>query len=310
MHHHHHGDHACHPGADATGRVLLLTMGLNLAIPICQIIGGLMAQSLAVVSDAAHNFSDFMSLLLAYVALRIACRPPSLKFTYGYRRAETLAAMANVALLLGACLFILLESFHRIRNPQPVSGGLVAMLALVGVAGNGLSVALLHRGSQHDLNVRGALLHMVADLAMSVAVLVNGLILLYRPWYWLDPALSVLIVLFILKNCWSVLKEAGRVLMEAAPLDLDLTAIRSRLESLPEVVSAHHLHAWSVGSNSVFLTSHIQVPDQALSLIDPVAQRIRGLLLREFGIDHAVLEFEHCACGDNHTLCCRGEEEP
>lgn len=286
-----------------TGTRLLLTMGLNLLIPVAQIIGGVMANSMALISDATHNFSDFAALLIAYLAFRIARRGPSVRNTFGYRRAEIMAALINVALLIGAAVVITIEAAERIRNPAAVSGSIVVGLAAVGILGNGFSAWLLHQDAKHSLNVRGAFWHMVGDMLTSVAVLVSGAILYYRPWYWLDPVLSFGIVVFILKNCWGIAKESGLILMNSTPPHLDLEKVRRHLQELPEVCGVHYLHAWNVSSTSVAFSCHVVVPDQAVSRTEPLAEKIRHDLLESFGIDHPVLQFETAACGDGDLLC-------
>jgi cation diffusion facilitator family transporter len=285
-------------------------MALNLAIPLSQVVGGIMAQSMALVSDAAHNFSDFTGLLAAYVAYRIGRRPPSLSFSFGFRRAEILAALLNVGLVLGASAFILLEAMQRLRDPQPVAGALVVVLAGVGIVGNGLSAWLLHRGAEGNLNMRGAFLHMMADLLTSVVVLANGIVLLYRPWYWLDPLLSLGIVAFIVRSSWSVLGESVRILMEGTPGWMDMEEIRQRLASMQDVTDAHHLHAWTVTSGMISFTCHVQVPDRMLSKTQPLAERIRRMLAEEYGIEHVVLEFEPDTCGEGQTLCMLPDKAP
>uniref|UniRef100_UPI0035644F8E cation diffusion facilitator family transporter n=1 Tax=Desulfosarcina sp. TaxID=2027861 RepID=UPI0035644F8E len=205
---HHHGP----PPEDTSGPRLLATLAMNLIIPTAQIIGGLMANSVALISDAMHNFSDFAALLISYGAYRIGRRGATVFNTFGYRRAEIMAALINVMLLAGASGVILYHAVERFLHPQTVNGLIVIVLAGVGIAGNGFSAWLLHKDAAHNLNVRGALLHMVGDLLTSVAVLINGLLLLYYPWYWLDPLLSVLIVIIILKTGWNLFKESTAVL--------------------------------------------------------------------------------------------------
>lgn len=286
-----------------TGTRLLLTLGLNLIIPVAQIIGGIMANSMALISDATHNFSDFAAILIAYLAYRIARRGASVRNTFGYRRAEVLAALINVGLLVGAAVVIVVEAVERVRNPAAVAGGIVMGLAAVGILGNGLSAWLLHRDAKESLNVRGAFWHMMGDMLTSVAVLVSGAIMYVRPWYWLDPVLSFAIVVFILKNCWGIAREAGLILMNSTPRHLDLEKIRRRLQELPEVCGVHYLHAWNVSSSSVAFSCHVVVPDQAVSRTEPLAEKIRIDLLESFGIDHPVLQFETAACGEGDLLC-------
>lgn len=298
-----HGHHHHVNPEETSGPRLLLTLGLNFIIPVAQIIGGLYANSVALISDATHNFSDFLAILISYIAFRIGRRGASPQFTFGYRRAEIMAALINVVLLVGASIFIVAEAVHRFHHPEAVAGRIVIALAAVGIAGNGFSAWLLHRDSKHNLNVRGAFLHMMGDLLTSVAVLISGIILFFRPWYWLDPLLSVLIVAFILKNCWQILRESGALLMEAAPKGLDLEAVKHYLEALPEVLGVHYLHAWNLSSSSVAFSCHVLVPDQTVSHTQVLAKKIRHELLHRFRVDHPLLQFETTECGSGGMLC-------
>ncbi|OIP89171.1 MAG: hypothetical protein AUK55_14920 [Syntrophobacteraceae bacterium CG2_30_61_12] len=312
--------HAHHPSShhhadpeDQSGSRLLFTITLNLLIPAAQVAGGLYAHSVALISDAAHNFSDFSALVIAYIAYRIGRKGASVRNTFGYRRAEILAALLNVVLLVGAVLFIVYHAVHRFQHPQPVSGVLVVGIAAIGVVGNGLSALLLHRDADHSLNVRGAFLHMMGDLLTSVAVLINGLVLIYLPWYWLDPLLSLLIVGFILKNCWSILTEAAAILMNATPKGLDLEAVKGFLEGLPEILGVHYLHAWNTSSSGIAFSCHVVVPEQPLSQTEALIRRVRRHLLDRFRIDHPILQLETRACGNGSLLCelsCNGQAEP
>jgi cobalt-zinc-cadmium efflux system protein len=297
-HSHHHVDME-----DAAGSRLLITLGLNFIIPMCQVIGGVLANSVALISDATHNFSDFAAILISYIAFRIGRKGATVRNTFGYRRAEILAVLINVVLLTGAAAFIVFEAVQRFQYPQPVIGSLVMGLAAIGIAGNGLSAWLLHRDSKHSLNVRGAFLHMVGDLLTSVAVFINGVVLIFKPLYWMDPVLSILIVLFILKNCWEILRDSGLILMNATPKGLDLEKIRKHLLNLPDVAGIHYLHAWNVSSKSIAFSCHVEVADQPVSRTAEIGEKIRHDLWHNFGIDHPVLQFETGQCGNGGMLC-------
>ncbi|MBW2050118.1 MAG: cation transporter [Deltaproteobacteria bacterium] len=288
---------------DTSGSRLLLTLALNLMIPVAQVIGGFYAHSMALISDATHNFSDFVAILLAYIAHRIGKKGASFQNTFGYKRAEILAATLNVAILIGASAFIVYGAVERFYHPQHVLGKVVILLASVGILGNGFSAWLLHRDSKHSLNVRGAFLHMMGDLLTSVMVLINGVVLMFRPWYWLDPLLSMLIVVFILKNCWSILKASTGILMNATPKGLDLEEIKEFLEQIPDVCRIHYLHAWNISATSIGFSCHVEVLDQRVSQTEKLGETIRHELFHRFGIDHPVLQFETAECGNGGILC-------
>jgi cobalt-zinc-cadmium efflux system protein len=310
--HHLAGECAVNAGCSSAGK-LLAALALNLVIPAVQVVFGVRAHSMALISDAAHNFSDFTALLIAYIASRIATRGASTRNTFGYRRAEILAAMINATLLTGIAGFIIYEAIGRLHRLESVTGPLVIMAAAIGVLGNGLSAWLLHRDSKHNLNMRGAFLHMLGDLLTSVVVLVNGTILTFKPWYWLDPILSIVIAFFIAWNCWTILKAAVSILMNATPNGLEIGKVKDFLERVPGVNGVHYLHAWNLCSSSVALSCHVVVPDQSLSRVEPLSQKIRHLLLHHFGIDHPVLQFETTPCGAGSVLCgmnCARPDEP
>jgi cobalt-zinc-cadmium efflux system protein len=310
--HHLAGEGAADVGHTSAGR-LLAALVLNLIIPAVQVVFGVRAHSMALISDAAHNFSDFTALLIAYIANRIARRGASVRNTFGYRRAEILAALINAALLTGIAGFIIYEAIGRLYRLESVTAPLVIMAAGIGVLGNGLSAWLLHRDSKHNLNMRGAFLHMLGDLLTSVVVLLNGIILTFKPWYWLDPMLSVLIACFITWNCWTILKTAVSILMNATPSGIEIAKVKDFLEGVPGVNGVHYLHAWNLCSSSVALSCHVVVPDQSLSKVEPLSKKIRHLLRHHFGIDHPVLQFETIPCGEGDLLCglnCARPEEP
>jgi len=286
-----------------SGARLFITLVLNLIIPIVQIIGGIFANSVALISDATHNFSDFTAVLISYIAYRIGKKGASVRNTFGYKRAEVVASLVNVMILSGASIFIIYEAFHRLYQPDVVSGMIVVAIAAIGVVGNGLSVLLLHRDSKHNLNIRSAFLHMLGDFLFSVMVVVVGLIIIFKPWFWLDPLLSLLIVLFILKNCWSIFKEATAVLMNATPKGLDVNELRNDIETISGVNGAHYLHAWRLSSKSIAFSCHVVVPEQRVSETEKIASQIREMLFHRHGIDHPTLQFETSPCGNGSMLC-------
>jgi len=297
--------HPAHSAAPETSVPrLLMAIGLNSLIPALQLAGGILANSMALISDAVHNFSDLTGLLISYAALRIGGKKPSPRLTFGWQRAEILGAVANVGILVGAVVFIVYEAIARLGNPEPVAGGIVMIMAGAGIIGNGLSALILRPDAAHNLNIRGAFLHMLGDFFTSLAVLVAGAVLIWKPWFWLDPLLCLFIAVFILKNGWDILKQAAAILMNATPQGLDLEAVRRYLESRPEIDSAHHLHAWHIGNAGIAFTCHLTVvKDQMISDTEILSEKLRHHLFHEFGIDHPVFQFETITCGDGDLIC-------
>ena len=292
------------------GRRLIATMIMNLIIPAVQIYGGILSGSMALISDAIHNLMDFVSVLISYAALRLGRRGPTLEQTFGYKRLEVLGALLNVALLFGASFYILVESWGRLQDPQPIKANIVIWAALIGFAANLISTMLLRSGAKVNLNMRGAFLHMLTDALTSLGVALLGVIWLYRPWYWLDPVVSSLIIVLILYSGWDILKEALDILMNATPPGIDLQEIKREVEALEGIEDIHHLHVWSISSGQVALAAHLIVQDQMLCKVDELAARVRDLLSDRFMIQHPILQFETRAYETTGLLCCVAAEHP
>ena len=286
------------------GKRLLVTMVMNLIIPAVQIFIGVMAGSIALISDALHNLGDFISVLISYVVLRIGQRGPTLKHTFGYKRLEVFAAVFSVALLYGIGFYIAVEGWKRLQNPQAIQGQIVMWGAFVGFLANAISTLMLRSGARVNLNIRGAFLHMLSDALTSLGVFILGVVWIYRPWYWLDPIVSWIIVAMILFGGWDILKKAFFILMNATPEGIDVEAIQRDIEALDGIKEIHHLHVWNMSSERVALAAHIIVPDQMLSKVDELAAKVRELLFCRFNVDHPVLQFETRPYEEASLLCC------
>jgi cobalt-zinc-cadmium efflux system protein len=288
-HGHGHG-HQHHYDPNGNGRAFALAIGLNSAFVAIEFGYGVVANSTALMADAGHNLSDVLGLMLAWGAAWLARSVPNRRYTYGLRGSSILAALLNALLLMMACGAIGWEAVHRIANPSPVAGMTVSVVALIGVAINGVSAWLFMAGRKHDLNVRAAYQHMAADAVISLGVVVSGLAIMATGWSWIDPALSIVIVLMILWSTWSLLAESLRMVLGAVPATVDEGKVRQFLRARPGVSDVHDLHIWAMSTTESALTAHLAMPagypgDAALDAI--VAQ-----LKAEFGIDHCTLQFE------------------
>lgn len=298
---HHHQNHN---NAEASwGKRLVVSMVMNLIIPIVQIYGGIVAGSMALISDAIHNLSDFISLVINYAALIVGKRGPTQKNTFGFKRVEVLATVISVAILYGAGFYIAAEAWHRFREPQPIVGQLVIWIALLGFVGNIISALMLHAGSKVNLNMKSAFLHMLTDAFTSLGVVALGIVWLFKPWYWLDPLFSWIIVAMILYGGWGLLKDSILILMNATPHGIDLQEIQKALESIDGIKEIHDLHVWNPAAESIALAVHITVPDQMLGKVDELAQEVRLVLSQKFKIDHPTLQFESSTCNNGQLLC-------
>ena len=297
-HLHHHTDTQA-----SWGRRLMAAIVINLLIPIVQIWGGIVSGSMALISDALHNLSDFISLVINYAALLIGRRAPTHKQTFGYKRVEIFAALISVAILYAAAVYIAIEAWQRFIAPRAISGQIVIWIALLGFAGNLFSALILHSGAKVNLNMKSAFLHMMADAATSLAVVALGVLWLFKPWYWLDPVLSWLIVALIIYSGWGILKDSFLILMNATPPGINLAEIKNTLEAIEGISEIHDLHVWNPSAESIALAAHVTVPDQMLGKVDELAEKVRTVLWQKFKIGHPTLQFESSACQNGGLLC-------
>jgi len=297
-------DHENHHAVTSWGKRLIITMILNLVIPVIQIYGGIMSGSMALISDALHNLSDFISVLISYVALRLGRQGPTLKQTFGYKRIEVFATLLNVALLYGVGFYIVIEGYKRLLRPESIQEYLVIVVALIAFVANMVSTLMLKAGAKVNLNMRSAFLHMLTDALTSLVVVILGVVWIFKPWYWLDPVVSWIIVGMILYSGWDLLKDSLLILMNATPPGIDLEEIQKAMESISGIKEIHHLHVWNPSAESIALAAHVTVPDQMLSSADEIATELRTLLLCRFKIDHPILQFEANGCETSDLLCC------
>jgi cobalt-zinc-cadmium efflux system protein len=298
MAHEHHNTEA------SWGKRLIVTMIMNLIIPAVQIYGGIVSGSMALISDGLHNLSDFTSVFISYWALRLGQRGPTLKQTFGYKRVEVLATLFNVALLYGVGFFIAVEGWKRLINPEPILGYVVIGVALIGFMANMISTLILQAGAKVNINMRSAFLHMLTDTVTSLGVAVLGIVWIFKPWYWLDPVVSWIIVGMVIYSGWGLLKDSLLILMNATPPGIDLEEIQREMEAIDGIIEIHHLHVWNPSAESIALAAHVTVPDQMLSKIDKIAAEVRLMLLSRFKIDHPIIQFEVCGCETAGILCC------
>jgi cobalt-zinc-cadmium efflux system protein len=277
-HHHGHGHHHGRAGSPGTshGTAFAIGAGLNLAFALAELGVGVFANSLALISDALHNFSDVIGLLLAWGAAWLATWQPTASHTYGYRRVSILAALGNAALLFAAIGAILTEAVRRLLEPEPVAAGLVLGVAAVGIAINAATALLFMRGRHHDLNIRGAFLHMVGDAAVSLGVVVAALLIGWTGMLWLDPAVSLAIAAVILVTTWSLTRDALNLAVDAVPAGIDRHAVEKYLAGLPGVSEVHDLHIWAMSTTETALTVHLVRPSTASASIMPPSRSRRA----------------------------------
>ena len=295
-HDHNHGHN--HSAADVTGIKLFFVIVLNFLITAAQIAGGIISGSLALISDALHNFSDVISIVISYMAIKVAHKENDSIRTFGYKRATILAALLNSSVLIIISFYLFKEAYTRFINPQVINGSLVIWVALIGLAANALSVLLLRKNAKGDMNLKASYLHMLSDALASIGVIFGGILIYFFKIYWVDPLLTVFIALYVLIECFQIVKKAVQILMQGVPENVDIEKIIKELEEIDSVKDVHHVHVWSLDENNINFEAHVKIDDMLLSKTNKINSDIEHIL-EHFGINHVTIQFE--------CECCNGE---
>ena len=288
-HGHAHGHHGAAISSQGIDRAMAIGVVLNLGFVIVEAVFGAISGSLALIADAGHNASDVLGLLLAWGADYLARRPPTRKYTWGLRRSTIYAAFLNAVLLLVACGAILWEAWHRFTEPQPVAGPTMIVVALIGVVINTLTAFLFIRG-HNDANIRGAFLHMAADAAISLGVVIAGIAILFTGLAWIDPVVSIVITLVIVFGTWGLFSESVDLALDAVPRGIDIDAVEAALAGLPGVVEVHDLHVWGTSTSETSLTAHLVVAEEANH--QQVLAAAEEVLRETYRIAHTTVQVE------------------
>jgi len=282
-----------------TGRNLAITVILNGIITIGQFAGGIISGSLALISDALHNLSDVISVILAYLAHRIGLRPQTLKSTFGYKRAEILAAFINAITLIAISVYLLVEAGKRFLNPKEVDYLWMLGLGILGFFANGLSVLILHHNKEENLNIRAAYLHLIGDALTSLAVIVGAVCIWLFKVYWIDPLVTVLISIYIFVHTFKILKESVGILMQFAPQEIDQQEVVSVLQEIQEISSVHHMHLWQLSDHQIYFEAHLVLAEnRPVSDTNDITENAKRLLSSRFGISHTTFQYEYALCED------------
>ena len=283
-----------HRHSDNVSRQKLgLTILLNLGITLAQFIGGILSGSVALLSDAAHNFSDVISLIVTFTANRLAKKRATSDKTFGYKRAEIIAAFINAISLVLLSIWLIIESVQRLLTPEAVNEITVIYLSLVAIAGNGLSVYLLYRQTDKNLNIKSAYVHLLSDLMASVVVLIGGISIYFYGWYWIDPLLGVIISIYLIYLGYDLLKESIRILMLYTPVEIDLSEVVAAVHGIQPVRKLHHIHIWKLNDTEIHLEAHLDLSENlTLKEFEQVQLQIEQLLHEKFEINHVTLQPE------------------
>lgn len=283
-HHHHHA---------VNEKNLLAATFLNLVITIVEIAGGLLSGSLALLSDALHNLSDTFATFIAYLATLIGKREANQKKTFGYKRLEILAALINAVILIVMSFFLIKEAWHRLQEPAPINSLIMLVVGMIGLLANLYAVLILRKDASRSINVKAAYVHLIGDSLSSVVVILGSIMIRIFKIEWIDPAITVLISVYIIHSGFRILKQSVNILMQASPENLDLTRIKHRVEQEPEVLNIHHIHSWMLTDREVHMEAHVELKnDLKISQVKEIQESIEYFLRKDFGIAHITLQFE------------------
>jgi cobalt-zinc-cadmium efflux system protein len=295
MGHSHSHNHSHHH--DLNSRNLLISIFLNIAITVAQVIGGIVSGSLALLSDALHNFSDVISLIISWIANKLVKKKASLKRTFGYKRAEILAAFINAATLIVVAVLLIFEAIERFKNPQEIESNLVIWLSIIAILGNGFSVLLLKKNADNNMNLKSAYLHLLTDMLASVAVLIGGLLMKYYEIWWIDSVLTLAIAVYLVVMGWDLLKNSFKVLMLFTPDSTSVKSIVEDIQTIDAVKNVHHVHIWQLNEEEIHLEAHIDFKeDITLSQFDVILNSIEELIYHKYDINHINIQPEYGKC--------------
>ena len=284
-------NHQHHP---VNEKNLIAVTLLNLVITIVEIAGGILSGSLALLSDAIHNLSDAFSTFIAYLATIIGRREANQKKTFGYKRMEILAAVLNAVILIVMSVFLLIEAYERLNEPRTINSMVMLIVAMIGLLANLYALVILKREAHKNINVRAAYVHLIGDSLSSVVVIIGGVLIQIYKIYWVDPLITLLISIYIIREAFVILKEAVNILMQSAPENLDLSKVKKLVEQIPDVYNIHHLHAWMLTDREIHLEAHVELKnDLKLSEVKTTQSEIEKVLQRDFHIGHITLQFEY-----------------
>jgi cobalt-zinc-cadmium efflux system protein len=299
-HGHEHGIH--HASAGGGKKDLLIALSITLLMMIVEVVGGLLSNSLALLSDAGHMLTDNLALLLSFFAMTFATMPATERKTFGFYRLEILAAFINGVILVLISLYIIYQAYLRIINPQQVEGTLMMVVAFIGLIANIIGALVLMKHRHNSLNIRGAYLHIVGDALSSVGVVIGGVIIIYTGWYLIDPILSIMISLVIMYGAWSLVKESVNILLESVPSHINIDEVAAEIANIDGVREAYHIHLWTITSGVYAMSAHVLINDQLVSGSKDVREEIQALLSQKFNVYHSTIQLE-CEKCDMNPVC-------
>lgn len=301
MEHNHNHDGHHHP---KSGKNLFITIILNIIITLSQVIGGVFSGSLALISDALHNFSDVMALVISWWAQKISKRKNSEEKTFGYKRAEIVAALFNASVLIGIGLYLIVEAVRKFFNPQEVDSSIVISLAILSIVLNTASVLLVKEEAKESINIKAAYLHLLTDVMTSVAVLIGGIGMYFFDLFWIDPLISMVIATYLIKSSYALIKESTGILMQFGPSSVTVNMARDVIVEQEKISNVHHMHLWRLDDKQIHLEAHVDFEeDLHISVVSEALQEAESALKSKLGIVHVTLQAEFGTCKSKNLIC-------
>lgn len=286
-----------HDVSNVKGINLLITMLLNIIITVVEVIGGLYSGSLSLISDALHNLSDALSIIISYIAIKMSQKSNDEKRTFGYKRSTILAAFINSTVLIVISFFLFKETYYKFIRPKEINGLVVIWVALIGLLANAIGAYLLHKGSENDINMKSTYLHLISDAMSSLGVVLGGIVIYFYKIYWIDPLITVMIGLYILRESLEILKQAINILMQGTPKNININEIVQELEEIKAIKNVHKVHVWGLNENTILFEAHVNLIDDILiSETSKVYENIEHELKVHFGITYLTIQFEFNGC--------------
>ncbi len=304
-HHHNHQHHHCHHHntEKMSSKKLLWVTLLNFSITLVQIIGGFLSNSLSLLSDALHNLGDSSAIFIAFLAGKRSKKSPDIQHTFGYKRIEILAALFNAVVLIAICIFLFFEAYERWQTPEPIKGLLMLVIATFGLLANLISVIILNKDKDHNLNVKAAYLHLMGDTLSSVAVILGGIAIWQWKMYWIDPVITIIVGIYIIYHTWGVVTQTVDILMQRTPSHIDLGQLKNEVENFAEIDNIHHVHAWKLDDTQTHLEAHINLKNNIdMIKMMQVKSEIEEFLHHKYHISHITLQVGYNCCSGNTKL--------
>lgn len=301
-HNHKHTHEQGHDISNIKGANFVITVLLNFVITAAEVIGGVYSGSLSLISDAVHNLSDAIAIIISYAAIKISSKENNEKKTYGYKRSGILAAVVNSFALIIISFFLFEEAYKKFINPTPINGFIVIWVALIGIGANTLGAYLLHVGSDVDMNVKAVYLHLFSDALASLGVVIGGVLIYFYKIYWVDSILTVLIGLYILKESYKILKDAVNILMQGTPENIKIEKVVEVIKMIDKIKDIHHIHLWSLDEKNINFEAHLNVEDMLVSETNKINKQIKDELYEHFEITHVTIQFECDECSDEPRI--------